>query len=143
MIRRSAWVLAVLVALAGCSKSPATPPSETGPASVTGSTSGSGASGSGASSPTEETGTLTGTWVGTWENDPIFGNPPANGGFTLTLDQKGGNVSGTGQVTGETCVGHVTIEGSVRGSTVELSLSGERNVSSFSAAWKGDSMSGT
>jgi len=94
-------------------------------------------------SPTVTEPSIEGTWVGTWENDPSFGDPPANGGFTLTLEQRGRNVTGTGEVTGQTCVGHVTIEGSVRGSTVELSLSGERNVSSFSATWEGDSMSGT
>jgi hypothetical protein len=94
-------------------------------------------------SPTEEAGALTGTWLGTWQNGPSFGDPPAQGGFTLTLEQQGGDVFGAGEVTGATCIRHVTVSGSVQGSTVELSLSGARDVATFSATLEGDSMSGT
>lgn len=81
---------------------------------------------------------VSGTWEGTWQND--IGE--ASGGFTWTLSQTGDRVTGTSQFSGPTCVGEVPIEGTVRGSTVELPMPSEWDIR-FVGTLDGDSMSGT
>jgi hypothetical protein len=93
-------------------------------------------------SPSVEAADLSGKWVGTWENDLVFGDPPASGGFTLTLTQTGERVSGTARFSGPTCVREVPIEGAVRGSTVKLPMPSEWDIR-FVGTVEGDSMSGT
>lgn len=76
--------------------------------------------------------------MGTWKND----NDLAAGGFTLKFEQTGVNVTGTGRVSGKTCVRDVTVEGTGRGSAVKLVLYGERDLAVHGAV-EGDFMSGT
>jgi hypothetical protein len=81
---------------------------------------------------------ITGAWAGEWFND----NGLAVGAGTMTLVQKGHQVSGTGDVNGKTCVRQVTITGNVLGSAIHLVVRGVREVT-MDGQIKGDSMSGT
>ena len=60
---------------------------------------------------------MTGTWVGTWRND----NGQAHGDLTATFVQKGTTFSGTGEVTGNTCVRHATT-GTINGVNITFGL---------------------
>lgn len=66
---------------------------------------------------------VTGTWVGSWEStDPAF---PGNGLARITIQQSGGEVSGTGSLTGSVCVVGVAFNGIISGNSVSLNLAGE------------------
>jgi hypothetical protein len=83
--------------------------------------------------------TIAGTWTGTWQND----NGLATGGFTLVLTQKGKTFSGTIDVTGPTCVGHGTVQGTVDGKSVNWGTVGAERDVDFTGTFSDDSMSGT
>jgi len=87
---------------------------------------------------------LTGTWDGTWVNDLIFGDPPATGGFTQHLTQKGKTFSGTVEVTGPTCVTGGTVSGTITGKNLQMGwvTNAERDVN-FVGTIGGTTMSGT
>ena len=83
---------------------------------------------------------VSGTWLGTWQNDPELGE--ATGGLTFTLSQTGDRVTGTAQFSGPTCVGEVPIEGTARGSSVDLPMPSQWDIR-FVGTVEGDSMAGT
>ena len=85
---------------------------------------------------------LTGNWTGTWAISPNFGT--ANGGFTMTITQKGSAFSGTTSVTGPTCVRTGNVSGTVTGNSVKFGWVTEvaRPVQ-FEGTVTGSSMSGT
>ncbi len=63
---------------------------------------------------------VTGTWTGTWAISANFGT--ANGGFTMTITQKGSTFSGTTSVTGPTCVRTGNVSGTVTGNSIQVRL---------------------
>lgn len=66
---------------------------------------------------------INGTWVGTWEStDPAL---PGSGLARITIQQTGGEVSGTGSLTGSVCVVDVAFDGIISGNTLSLNLVGE------------------
>ena len=77
-------------------------------------------------------------WHGRWLND----NGLALGEGTMTFVQKGQQITGTADVTGNTCVRHGTISGTIAGSTVHIVLSSERVVT-MDGQISGNNMSGT
>jgi hypothetical protein len=81
---------------------------------------------------------VTGNWAGEWFND----NGLAVGNGTMKLVQKGQQVSGSGSVTGKTCVRQVTITGTVSGAAIHLVVHGQRDLT-MDGRISGDTMSGT
>jgi hypothetical protein len=81
---------------------------------------------------------VTGSWAGQWFND----NGLAVGAGTMTIVQKGRQITGTGDVTGKTCVRHVTISGTVTGAAIHLVVQGERSLT-MDGTISGTTMSGT
>ena len=62
--------------------------------------------------------------------------------FTWDLVQKGNTITGTGEVSGPTCVRHQTITGTVTGSHIHLVEQGERDIT-VDGTVKGKTMAGT
>jgi hypothetical protein len=87
---------------------------------------------------------VSGTWTGTWTNSPDFGTPAANGGFTMTVRQKGATFTGTVSVTGPTCVRTGTVNGTVTAGNVQFGWVTEvaRPVQ-FEGTFSKNAMSGT
>ena len=85
---------------------------------------------------------VTGNWTGTWAISQNFGT--ANGGFAMTITQKGSIFSGTTSVTGPTCVRTGNVSGTVTGNTIKFGWVTEvaRPVQ-FEGTVSGSSMSGT
>jgi hypothetical protein len=81
---------------------------------------------------------VTGSWAGEWFND----NGLAVGAGTMTLVQKGQQVSGSGSVNGKTCVRQVTISGTVSGTAIHLVVHGQRDLT-MDGQIAGPTMSGT
>jgi hypothetical protein len=81
---------------------------------------------------------VTGTWAGTWQND----NGAADGGAVFTIVQQGTSISGTTQVSGETCVRHGVMTGSVHGNRITAHIEAIRDLD-LEGTIDGDSMAGT
>jgi len=80
---------------------------------------GGGSSSGGGSAATSS---LTGSWVGSWEADPGFSG---SGLARLNINQSGGEVSGTGSLTGSVCFVNVSFDGIVSGNSVSVNMVGE------------------
>jgi hypothetical protein len=81
--------------------------------------------------------TLTGQWRTEWFND----NGLALGAATIELIQKNGRISGSGTVSGKTCMTAVTVTGTVIGSAVHVVVHGERDIT-MDGQISGNTMSG-
>ena len=97
---------------------------------------GSSSGGGGASTP------LTGSWVGPWQStDPAF---PGSGLGRVQLRQSGGNVSGTGSLTGSPCIVNAALSGIVSGNSVSINFVGQRAAATANLTRNGENqMTGT
>jgi hypothetical protein len=144
-------VIAVAIALVGCSSPTAAP---TTPASNGGGTPTAAAPTPGAVTPTPAaatgtpaagntggtggTGTVDGTWTGTWTK-------PAGGGtITMQLQQSGTNMTGTITLVGSACIPPGTsVSGTVVGPNIVFTATGSSLQAMFGGNFSGNSIMGT